>query len=106
RETPLRAAVERIEQLCLPFAWEARREAKLLGPTSTLTPEALGDLLTTLRNRMRGNRSSMMYTIVDRNDVLRVFPVGPPQLWRDHARRALAVQASELLRELSSARGL
>lgn len=106
REAPLRAAVERIEQLCLPFAWEARREAKLLGPTSTLTPEALGDLLTTLRNRMRGNRSSVMYTIVDRNDVLRVFPVGPPQLWRDHARRALALQASELLRELSSARGL
>lgn len=99
REAPLRAAVARVESLCPAFAWEARRDARLedVGPFS---PDALARYMSTLLELMRGNRSSVMYTIVDRSDSLRVVPVVQPEVWRDFGRRSLALFEDELLSTL------
>ncbi|MFO7567607.1 MAG: tetratricopeptide repeat protein [Enhygromyxa sp.] len=110
REAPLRAAVARVEELCPPYAWEARREAGLPGPleasSASLEPDALARWMSTLRGMMRGNRSSVMYTIVDRDQTLRVLPVVPAQLWREYGRRCLSLLEDELLTELAVRRGL
>jgi tetratricopeptide (TPR) repeat protein len=100
REQPLREAVARVEALCPPHAWEARRELGLREP-ATLEPDALAAWMTTLLERMRGNRSSVMYTLVDGDGTLRVFPVAPAQTWRSYGRRCLPLLTDELLGALA-----
>ncbi|WP_106389793.1 tetratricopeptide repeat protein [Enhygromyxa salina] len=107
REGPLREAVAQVEALCPAFAWEARREAGLeAGQQLRAEPDLLGRYMSTLLERMRGNRSSVMYSIVDRELSLRVLPVGLAQTWRDFGRRGLALFEDELLFELAVQRGM
>lgn len=100
REAPMREAAAKVEQLCPAFVWLIRQE---LGPEQSvqrLEVDALARVLERLRERMRGNRSSVMYTMIDGAGLLRVIPVAPAQVWRDHARRSLALFEDELLGEL------
>jgi tetratricopeptide (TPR) repeat protein len=94
REDALRETAARVEQLCPAFVWLVRREFGRDG-------DALARVLERLRERMRGNRSSVMYTMVDDDGLLRVIPVAPQQVGRDRVRRALALFESELLSEPS-----
>jgi hypothetical protein len=100
REDPLRDAVARVEALCPAFAWEARRDA-LLDHDGVRDPDALARYMSTLLELLRGNRSSVMYTIIDRSDALRVLPVVLPEVWRDYGRRSLALFEDELLAALA-----
>ncbi|KIG18365.1 Transcriptional regulator, GntR family domain / Aspartate aminotransferase [Enhygromyxa salina] len=102
REGPMREAVARVEALCPAFAWEARRDAQL-GDPNPRPPNDLARYMSTLLELLRGNRSSVMYTIVDRNDALRVLPVVKPDVWRDFGRRSLALFEDELLAALVGA---
>jgi tetratricopeptide (TPR) repeat protein len=106
REQALRAAVARVEALCPPYAWAARREAGLAQPRAALEADALATWMSTLLALMRGNRSSVMYTIVERDTDLRVLSADPPQVSREYGRRCLGLFMDELLRELAGRRGL
>lgn len=105
-EGPMREAAATVEQLCPAFVWlvrqELRRESGHSPGLRMLDVEGLARVLERLRERMRGNRSSVMYTMIDGEGLLRVIPVGPAQLWRDHARRSLALFEDELLSELAA----
>lgn len=105
-EQPMREAAAKVEQLCPAFMWLVRqelgRELKHEQVLRMLDVEALARVLERLRERMRGNRSSVMYTMIDAEGLLRVIPVAPTQVWRDHARRSLALFEDELLRQLAA----
>lgn len=100
-EGPMREAAARVEQLCPAFVWLVRRELGHEQGLRMLDVDALARVLERLRERMRGNRSSVMYTMIDAEGLLRVIPVAPTQVWRDHARRSLALFEDELLSELA-----
>lgn len=106
REGPMREAAATVEQLCPAFVWLIRRELGCEQGLRGLDVDALARVLERLRERMRGNRSSVMFTMIDAGGLLRVIPVAPAQVWRDHARRSLALFEDELLRELAVRRGL
>jgi tetratricopeptide (TPR) repeat protein len=99
-EGPMREAAARVEQLCPAFVWLVRRE--LGHEQGLLDVEGLARVLERLRERMRGNRSSVMYTMIDAAGLLRVIPVAPTQVWRDHARRSLVLFEGELLSQLAA----
>jgi tetratricopeptide (TPR) repeat protein len=101
-EEPMREAAARIEQLCPAFVWVVSRELGLEPRLRMLEVDDLARVLERLRERMRGNRSSVMYTMLDGAGLLRVIPVAPTQVWRDHARRSLALFEDELLSELAA----
>jgi tetratricopeptide (TPR) repeat protein len=94
REDAMREAVARVEQLCPAFVWLVRRE---LGAAPGKRDV---DVLERLRERMRGNRSSVMYTMID-DGGLRMIPVGQLDVWRDRARRALEWFDGELLSDFA-----
>jgi tetratricopeptide (TPR) repeat protein len=102
REAPMREAAARVEQLCPAFLWLVRRELGHSQGLGVLDVDALARVLERLRERMWGNRSSVMYTMIDAEGLLRVIPVAPAQVWRDHARRSLALFEDELLSELAA----
>jgi tetratricopeptide (TPR) repeat protein len=101
-EPSMRAAAEQVEQLCPAFVWLVRRELGHEHGLVALDVDRLAAVLERLRERMRGNRSSVMYTMIDRDDLLRVLPVEPSSVWRDHARRSLALFEDELLGDLAA----
>jgi tetratricopeptide (TPR) repeat protein len=105
-EGPMREAAAQVERSCPAFVYLILRELGLEQELDALDVDALARVLERLRERMRGNRSSIMYTMIDRDGLLRVIPVVPPQVWRDHARRSLSMFEGELRSELAVRRGL
>ncbi len=92
----LREAVARVEELIPAYAWEARRAVEI-DDRELQGPDTLANYMERLLTWMRGNRSSVMYTIVDANAQLRVIPAIGPENWRDHGRRNLDLFEDALL---------
>jgi tetratricopeptide (TPR) repeat protein len=105
-EGPMREAAAQVQRACPAFVYLASRELGLEQKLGALDIDALARVLERLRERMRGNRSSIMYTMIDPDGLLRVIPVAPTQVWRDQARRSLSMFEGELRSELAVRRGL
>ncbi|NVB41104.1 hypothetical protein G6O69_24910 [Pseudenhygromyxa sp. WMMC2535] len=94
-----REAAAEVWTLAPAMVWIAQERAGVT-PSLALPEEssALTRVLEVLRDAMKGNRSSVTYTLVDEAGSLRIFPRGNLDAWRQYGRGLGDYAQRELLR--------